>query len=288
MKTLGAGLATHVTGEETTLAHALRITRLDDEIFGFTSNPRDDTIDGLIYDASQGLDVTSIATSLGLAVDNLQLTTLNDSTLFEEADVFNGVWDNAAFVLFRYNYENISNGLDYQLAGMFGEANIRNGAVMAELRGLQQFYQQSVGRYFTKNCSWRLGVNDGILSRCPIDLPSLTVTGTLNSVTSNQVFRDSTRSEAADYFGEGVFKFTDGLNAGVSRRIKSYSADGTFTLDRPMYRSVGGTETYTAKPGCRKRFAEDCIAKFDVEDSFGGFPHAPGRNALMQFAVPSV
>lgn len=278
---LPAALQTHYNGGQLTTANLLRIARLDDVVFGFTSHDQSITLDTVLYDAAQGLDVTDIATSAGAAVDNLELLTLHDGSLFTEADILNGVWDNAAFLISRYNHATPANGLEYMIAGLIGQVTLRQNSVRAELRGLQQLLQQSVGRYVGINCSFRLGVNDGIFSRCPVAIGPLTLTGTLDDVTSNQVFQDSSRTEDTDYYGDGVFTFTSGANAGVARRIKTYTDDGTFTLDRPMYHAVTGTETYTVKPGCRKRYIPDCVQKFDVGRSFGGFAHLPGRAALI-------
>ena len=58
MKTLPANLATHVASRATTLATALKITRTDATVFGFTTHDVDDIVSGVTYSANPGLDVT--------------------------------------------------------------------------------------------------------------------------------------------------------------------------------------------------------------------------------------
>ena len=81
MKSISAGLAAHYASGSTTTAYALRITRTDGSVYGFTSADKSDIIDGVSYDAAQGLDVARIVTSAGFAVDNLELNTLHDGTV---------------------------------------------------------------------------------------------------------------------------------------------------------------------------------------------------------------
>ncbi len=281
MKSLPANLATHVAGRTTSLATALLITRVDGTVFGFTSHDRDDVVSGVTYRANPGLAVTSIEIAASPAVGNLELTTLHDGTVFTTADVFNGVWRNAAFTLFRYNWASISDGIDTLLTGTFGQVEIKLNAVVVELRDLRQYLQQPVGSASSKTCRYRLGStdkNNGGL--CLKDLTTFTYTGTLTGVTSNQVFQDTARAEAVNWFDEGEITFTSGANNGISAKIKSHAADGTFTLALPLYGTVAVGDTYSVIAGCRKRLSEDCVTKFNNVLNFGGEPHRQGLNDL--------
>ena len=281
MKTLPANLATHVSTRQTTLATALKITRTDDTVFGFTSHDRDDTVSGVVYSANPGLDVSDIVIAANAAVGNLELTTLHDGTVFTTVDILNRVWSNATFTIFRYNWASIGDGIDTLLTGTLGEFELKQNSVVAELRDLRQYLQQPVGSVSSKTCRYRLGStdkNNGGL--CNKVLTSFTYTGTLTGVTSNQVFRDSGRTEAVNWFDEGEITWTGGANNGLSAKIKSHAADGTFTLARPMYGTVAVGNTYSVIAGCRKRLAEDCVTKFNNVLNFGGEPHRQGINDL--------
>ena len=283
MKTLPTNLAAHVATRSTTMATALKITRPDASVFAFTTHDVDDIISGVTYKANPGLDVTNIEITATAAVGNLELTTLHDGTIFTIADILGGVWRNSAFTIFRYNWASIGDGIDTLLAGTFGEVKVMLNTVVAELRDLRQYLQQSVGDASSKTCRARVGD-----ARCTKDLTAFTFTGTLTGVTSNQVFRDSARANPADFFGEGEITFSSGANAGLSAKVKAYAADGTFTLALPMTHTVAIGNTYRAVAGCRKRLVEDCVAKFGNVLNFVGEPHRQGVNDLTKSPVPSV
>jgi len=285
MKTIPVNLAAHIATKRTTLATALKVTREDGTVYGWTTHDINDPVDNgdgggeVTYLANPGLKVTAIQIASGAAVGNLELTTLHDGTVFTTGDILGGKWRNAAFSIFRYNYDALADGVEWILAGTLGEFSLRKNTVIIELRDLRQYLQQTVGSASSKTCRARLG--DSLCTVSLVGSPGFyTVTGTLDSVTSQQIFRDSTRTEAADFFGEGTFEFTSGANAGQKVRVKEYAADGTFTLWGQMFGTVDGTETYEAVAGCRKRIDEDCIAKFDNVLNFQGEPHRKGIDDL--------
>ena len=115
MKSMPTGLAADIAARVTTFATALKITRTDSAIFGFTSHNVDDVISGVTYKSDPGLDVTSVSASVGSGVGNLQLTTLDDGSVFARSDILGGVWRGAQWVLFRYNYTSLSDGIDILL-----------------------------------------------------------------------------------------------------------------------------------------------------------------------------
>lgn len=277
MKALPTALATHLARGTTTLAHLLKITRTDAQVFAFTSADADVILAGVLYRSTPGLDVSSVVTAAGLAVDNLELSTLDDGSTFLKADVLGGRWRNAAFTLARYNWASPSDGIDTLMAGTVGEVRLLRGAIVAELRGLQQYLQQPVGAVTSKNCRARLG--DAL---CTLALGGFTVSGTVTSVASNQVFTDAAQAQATDWFTEGVLSFTSGLNSGLAQKVKGFASGGVFTLSLPMIQAVAVGDTFTVVAGCQKRLAEDCLGKFNNVLNFQGEPHLPGIDALVK------
>lgn len=277
-KSLPGPLASHYAGGDITVAYALRLTRLDGQVFGFTSHHRRRRIGGVWYEAAQGLDVTSIATSAGLGVDTLELSTTDDGTLFTASAVQGGIWQNTRFLCFRYNWETPPAALDGTeplVAGTFGQVIMRAGRVVAELRGLQQFLQQPVGEASSKNCRARFGD-----SRCRFDLATRTHTpSTVTSVASRTLFTASGRAEAADYFTEGEALWITGANAGIRQRVRQHATGGVFTLVLSAEEPIQVGDIFTAIGGCRKRL-EDCIERSNVLN-FQGEPHRPGVDAIM-------
>lgn len=286
MKTLPAALAAHYATGATTTAYALRVTRTDGEVFGFTSATESATIDGVLYDATQGLDISSIVTSAGFAVDNLELTTLDDGTLFTATDVLGGRWQNAAFLIFRYNWASVDDGSEPIMAGTVGNVELRRGSIVAELRGLQQYLQQPIGNVTTRTCRARFAdfpsANQNNL--CRLTAADYTETGEVTAVTSRQVFTvdfgSLSPSPPEDYFGEGVLTWTSGTHQGLRVKVKSYTAAGVVGLMLPLPADPEVGATFEIVAGCRKRLQEDCRDKFDNVLNFQGEPHLPGVDFL--------
>lgn len=287
MKTLASGLATMAAQPVTTWACGLRITRPDATIIGLTSHDVDVTISSVLYKAFPGLQASDLAMSGGLNVDNLELTTLHDGTVFTDADVRSRKWVNSKFLLFRYNWASPTDGIDSLIAGVFGDMQIRNGSVVAELFGLQFYLQQTVGPVSSKLCRNRLGVNDGVHSICNVAMGPFTASGTVTTATSDWAFTASALAQAADYFGAGEVRWLTGNNAGVTSIVKVHAAGGLFTIATPVQQPIQVGDTFNALAGCRKRLIEDCKTKFNMVLQFNGEPHRPLPNTLLKNVTPS-
>lgn len=281
MKTFGAGLAAHYALATTTLARCIEITRADAAVYRYTDAQRDLVVGGNTYLAGPGLVVGDIASSAGLAVDNLELTITPDDAAITRADILAGRWDGAAFSIFEVNYLDTTGGVNILRTGTFGEIRLERSRFVVELRGLAQALQQPVGAVTSKTCRYRLGDAD-----CTVNLAPFTHTGSVSSVTSAQVFTASALAQAADYYVEGTITFTSGPNAGITRKVKAFSAGKQFTCSLPFPYAVSVGNTFSAVAGCQKRHVEDCATKFSNILNFGGEPHIPGVDALT--AAPEV
>lgn len=290
MKTaIPAPLLAHYASGATTLAHALRITRTDGAVFAFNSSGIDVTISGVTYGGTHGLEISSLASAVGMVVDNLELTTQDDGTLFTVSDIKAGVWQNAAFVVFRYNWARPTDGVEYLLAGTIGNVTIKLGAVTAELRGLQQYLQQNVGTVTSKTCRARFcdQPNQAGNSQCTLLAASWTDTLTVTAVTDRRTFITTGPARAADWYTEGIVTWATGANAGLKSKVKAYSAAQVFELLQLQQHDIAVGDTLTALAGCRKRLAEDCLAKFNNVVNFQGEPHIPGLDSLTQTPTTS-
>lgn len=289
MKAIPSALQAHYASGATTLADALRITRTDGRVFAYTSGSVDATIAGVLYSAAQGLNISGIATSVGLGVDNLELTTLDDGTLFTVADVRAGAWQNASFVILRYNWASLTDGVEYLLSGTIGNVTLKLGSIVAELRGLQQYLQQPVGNVTSMTCRARLADQPAQAgnNRCGLVAASLTDTLTVTAVADRRTFTATGTARAADWYTEGIATWSAGANVGLKAKIKAYSGAQVFELVTAMQRDIAVGDTLTALAGCRKRLAEDCLAKFNNAINFQGEPHMPGMDALTQTPATS-
>lgn len=274
MKSLPTALSNHYSAGTTTTADLLKITRTDGQVFAFTSAADDVIISGQVYTSAQGLDISSIEVSAGFAVDNLELTTLDDGSVFTKVEVLAGAWRNADFTISRYNWASPADGVEVRMAGTVGEVHLHRGYVVAELRGLQQYLQQPIGSVSSKTCRARLGD-----AACTKDLTAFTFTGTVTSVSSQQVFTASALAQAVDYFAEGVLTWTSGISHGLEVKVKGFALGGVFTLSLPMLQAITAGDTFSVVAGCQKRL-QDCRDKFSNVLNFQGEPHLPGIDQM--------
>lgn len=288
MKTIPAALQAHYDTGNTCLAYAIVIQREDGALYGFTSHDQAFSMDvspwgfvssELVFNAEQGFSASDIVSTAGFEVDNLELTTLDDGTLFDRDEVLAGAWTNAEFRIFRYRWDvspvTIENDVETLIRGWFGEVTLNQNTFRIELRGLAQKLQQTVGIVSTKTCRARLGD-----SACTKDLTSFTHTLTVTGVTDKRTFTASGATQDPDYFGEGVITWLTGDNAtGRAHKVRTFEA-GVFTLSLPTVLPIQVGDTFTAVAGCRKRLIEDCKTKFNNVLNFQGEPHRPTVDTL--------
>lgn len=272
MKSISASLLAHMQGETTTLATCWLVTRTDGQIFGFTDHCADLTIDGVVYSASSGYTATAIQSASGMGVDNLDIQGALDSATITEQDLLAGLWDFAAIEIFIVNYNDLTMGSMTLRSGNLGSVRTGRGMFVAELRGMMQRLQQAVGRLVMPACNADLGD-----SRCGINLGTFTdgtVSGSVDSVTSNRQFLDAGLTQAANWFAGGLLTWTSGLNSDLAAEVKSFTG-GAVSLHIAMPYTVQVGDTFTIKAGCDKSVTT-CRTKFNNVVNFRGFPHLPG------------
>ena len=283
MKTIPPTLAAHMAKGTTTLCRCWKVTLTNGVIYGFTNRDLDVVVQGVTYQASSGFDPTDLMGQTRLAVDNLEAAGILDGNQINAADLVAGLWDYAAVEVFQVNFADPSMGIDLLFKGKIGRISQEQGTYKAELRGLSNAYQQTIGEIYQPGCRASLGD-----SRCKVNLVALTVTGTLTGVSADALtLHDTSRTEpgptgsATGYFDYGKITMTSGASAGLSMEIKSYTV-GTLTLQLQLSRGVAIGDTYELVPGCGKRFAEDCVTRFDNAVNFRGEPHLPGIDKILR------
>lgn len=277
MKAISVALEQHLAQPQTTMATCWRVQLVNGTVYGFTSFDRNLVVNGVTYRADSGFAASAIASNGNLAADNLEMTGLLKSTSITEADLQAGLWDFAAIEVFQVNWADLSQGTMKMRRGTLGEVKVTRQQFMAELRGLAQQVQQTIGQIYSPSC--RADFGD---ARCTVALGPLTVTGTITSVTDGRTFTDSTRAQATGFFNAGLFTFTSGGNAGRSMEIASFTSGGLFVLELPMAFTISIGDTYSARPGCGKSFTADCKTRYNNVVNFRGEPHVPGVDAMMR------
>jgi uncharacterized phage protein (TIGR02218 family) len=274
MKTIPIALAAHYQQEVTTLAYCLKITNRFGDVGGFTSH--DQLIQVGVDGYSPGFDLSSLASSASLAVDNMELTIFPPTGQVLNNGLIVGRWDNSAVEIFEVNYNDTS-VINVLKRGTLGQVQFKDTHWVIEFRSLAQALQQTQGIVTQKTCRARLGD-----AKCTLDVTPFTVTGTIDSSADRRSFVDAARTEADDYFAEGLLTITASANAamvGLEHKVKTNAA-GVFQLSLPMPFDMSTGDTYSMVAGCMKRLTEDCKTKFANVVNFQGEPDLPGLDAL--------
>ncbi|MCC7173256.1 MAG: DUF2163 domain-containing protein [Planctomycetes bacterium] len=277
MKTIGAALKAHLAGEVTTIATLWKVTRTDGAVYGFTDHDRALELDGVTYEAASGMTASAVESSASLAVPNGEVEGVLDSSSLNEADLLAGKWDFARVDVFQVNYSDLTQGTLKLRRGWLGEIRTTRGGFTAELRGMMQALQQSIGRIVAPACDADVGD-----ARCGVDLstfPNGTVATTVTSAASQRVFTASALSQAAGWFNGGKVLFSSGANDGVAMEVKTF-AGGVVELVLPMPGAIAPGDAFTITAGCDKTLAT-CKAKFANAINFRGFPHLPGIDRMI-------
>ncbi len=277
MRTITAGLESHLAGEVITLATCWKITRTDGVVMGFTDHDKDIIFESVTYKAASGFNATGVQYKADFSVDNLDIEGMLTSDDIKEADILAGKYDYAEVHIFIVNFENLAHEDLFVKRGWLGEVRVKRSQFVAELRGLSQKLSQTIGRQFLPACDAILGD-----TRCGVNLASFTFTSSITSVTDRSRFKATGLAQADNYFTGGEIQFTSGLNNGLKMEIKEYlSKEIALVLPMPNTISVGNT--FSIKAGCDKTH-ETCKAKFSNLINFRGFPNIPGMDKILETA----
>lgn len=296
-KIIPAALQAHYDTGQTSLAVGILIQRQGGEVFGLSVSSTPLVLDltlwnvapwslsGLTsfkFDTASGMDALALSSSAGFNTDDGQMIVLNKGTMFDERDILAGRWRGARFKIFLYRWDvspvTIANDIEVLKTGTLGNIQISPVTLSIELHCLKRRLQQPQGIVSQPTCRSRFGAQGP--GECNIDLDPYTHDYTVTTVTDKRIFGSDTAFGPDDMFGNGLVTFTSGLNDGLTMTVEEFAA-GMFTLTAPMLRAIQVGDTFTAVEGCRKRFEEDCKARFDNALNFSGEPHRPTRDRVL-------
>ena len=169
MKTITAGLSSHLAGTVTSLATLWKIVRTDGVEKYFTDH--DENIEypvssGDIYLAASGYKRSAVSNQVGLSVDNLDVEGIFDGGQLDEDELRVGLYDYAEVFMMVINYASPVDGVLKLRRGKLGEvAFTPQGFYKAELRGISQLLSQNVIEMYTAEC--RADVGD---TKCKIPI----------------------------------------------------------------------------------------------------------------------
>lgn len=228
-RTLLPAFTTHLEGAVMFLANMALVSRLDGQVFGFTSHDQDITYNGVTYEAMSSLDATEVRQSAGGGVDNLQIRGLLVSDRITDTDIRAGLYDGASVELFCINWADTSMGRLLVLTGTIGEINHETGLYRAEIRSLSQRLAQQIVELTSPTCRVRaLGDERCLPPEDPtpaFDLDDFQHTRTVGEVVDLKTLNISDDAHAAPYFRYGRAVGLTGANDGLEREIKEHEAD---------------------------------------------------------------
>jgi uncharacterized phage protein (TIGR02218 family) len=285
MKILPTGLAAHLASGATTLCWCWRLTRKDGVKLGFTDHDLNLAFDGTTFEAAAGFTASEIRDSLGLSIDNLEVSSALSSQYLSEADLAAGIYDDAKVEIWRVNWQSPEQRV-LMRSGSIGEVKRSGLHFSAEVRGLAHYLQQPKGRLFQYTCDADLG--DG---RCGFDqnLPAYKGSGSVAAALSARKFTATGLSLfATGWFTRGLVTFTSGAALGQKIEVKAHTREGALDvieLWQPARMPLTAGQTFTVTAGCDKHITT-CAAKFSNADNFRGFPHMPGNDFVTRVSKP--
>lgn len=271
-------------------AQTWTITRVDGEVFAFTSLDRPLVFRGVSHQPCASLTATATEQSTTIGANgSMELLGIISDVGISERDLYNGLFDFARFEIWMVPWENNGGETPFRLmAGTTGTMSHGvDGFKFEVLTSSAQLRQRALLEVFSPSC--RYGFGSTLDPRCPVNLAAITATGTVTSTTvpaasnaaTRRVVIDSGRAEADGHFDLGILTFTGGANAGASSEIKRFEG-GVFVLWSPLLFPIAIGDTYSATPGCNKSPADHLRFNADMID-FGGFPHVAGSDSINQY-----
>ena len=275
MKSLSPAFQSHLSSGTTSLCWCWKIVRRDGVTLGFSDHDTALAFAGTTYQAAAGFTAGEVQSSLGLAVDNLNVIGALSSQSLNEADLAAGLFDNASVEIWRVNWA-APDGRVLMRKGSLGEVRRGKTGFEAEVRGLAHALNQPVGRVFAHGCDADLGD-----ARCGVSLQALA--GTVAVATDARRFTANGFAQDSGWFAGGKLTFTGGANAGRAMEVKRHTLSGaiaSFELWQAMSEPIAAGDTFTVTSGCDKQFAT-CKTKFANAVNFRGFPYMPGNDAVL-------
>lgn len=271
MKAVPANLAAMLASGVTTLCRCWRVVRQDGQVYGFTDHDRELTFGGTVYAPETGFSAAEVETTLGLAIDTMEVAGALSSTQIDETDIGLGFWDNADVTIWIVDWTNVANRL-LETRGSLGEIARGDLVFETEIRGLAHRLNQEAGRTYQRQCDAVLGD-----ARCGVDLGNadFSGSGTVVAAADDRYLTVSgLESFASGFFAQGLLTWTSGNNEAASVELRGHAAN-RLTLWRAAAIKVQPGDTFDIVAGCDKSWAM-CRERFSNGANFRGFPHIPG------------
>ncbi len=284
MHTIPPALQAKLDSGATTLCRCWIVTRRDGVVQGFTDHDQTLVVNGVTCHADAGFAGSEAMARLGLAVDGVEISGALSNDALNEAALAAGHYDAARIDMYLVDWSEPALNV-LMTRGHLGEVRREGAAFSAELRGLADVLAHESGRLYTAACGADLGDH-----RCRVDLddPLYRGEGTVIALNGVSTFAVSGLDDFdAGWFAAGRLTFAAGANAGNAMEVKGHRVEGgsvIIELWQAMAEPVSADDTFVVTAGCDKRFAT-CRDRFDNALNFRGFPHIPGNDFIVRYAI---
>jgi uncharacterized phage protein (TIGR02218 family) len=283
MRPIPPGLAAHLQGPQTTLAHCWRLTRRDGVVLGFTDHDAALVLAGTRFEAATGLTGSEAEEMLGLAAASREVEGALDSAAIDEADIRAGRYDAARIETFVVNWQSPEDHVLVDVAEL-GEVKRGETGFAAELRGVAAQLDRVRGRIYRRRCDAVFG--DARCGFAVAAAPYTIETTVMGGEGSRMVVAD-TLGGAPALYQNGRLTMLGGVAEGLGADIVSAMAGGEGTVTLVLAEAPGATplpgDAVRLVQGCDKRFAT-CRDRFGNAVNFRGFPHMPGGDVALAIA----
>lgn len=290
-RSIPIALAAHLAEPATTTCRLWRVApAAGGTPFGLTSLDRDVTYDdgagAITYKAKRGYTPYAIEATADLSVDNSEMEVLIaefEVDGFTSEAIDRGVYDDARFIEYLVNYENLSDGKAIMSSGTVGRIRkVDNMVCFPESRSLTQtLKQKSIIERGSNSC--RAEEFGG--PRCGVNVAALWFTRTVTVVgtETDRVFTLDGAAIATDALKPGLAECLTGANAGRSFEIES-NAGNVITLAVPTASPIAVSDSWRVRPDCTRLWegANSCDT-YSNRPIFRGEPWRPvaGTGGLM-------
>jgi uncharacterized phage protein (TIGR02218 family) len=280
MKELTTGLIDLLAGYQFIVAELYTITLANGTVLRYTSGDGDIVVAGETWTVEPfRLERGDISISTGMSVDEVKLTiyttadsTLNTLTLPNFTRI--GGFDNARVSIdlaVMPSYRDVSNGLINLFDGNVSDIEPSMNKVDLTISAMTiRLDTQIPTTVYQPSCTHTL--YDG---RCSVDrTPYSEVNYTVAGASVEQIWFDSPTGDS--FFDLGKITFNTGLNAGLSRTVKSYAHYATAVAvvnhKFPYQPEIG--DEFIIVAGCDK-LRTTCANRFHNEANFLGWEYMP-------------
>jgi uncharacterized phage protein (TIGR02218 family) len=277
-------LLDHLGTGVSTVCRAWSVARKDGLVLGFTDHDNSFVFEGIVFKASTGMTARALQQTTGLSVDNSEASGALSDDALNETDILQGRLDGAEVRIWLVNWRDPAQRIE-QFRGSLGEITRAGGAFKAELRGLTDQLNQTLGRVFQRGCTASLADREcGVVLETATYSVETVITGFDDQ---GRLLFDGISGFPESWFERGKVEIRSGLAQGLVGIVKLdrvFGAQRVVDLWQRFATEVSIGDQVRLVAGCDK-LAATCRSKFANFLNFRGFPHIPGEDWLASYPV---